>query len=58
MMRAFSHRYRWHKRLVPMRDRPNDASMLTRKATVFTNPADVLQFPSNDVARTRRFASH
>ena len=57
MMRAFSHRYRWHKRFVPMLDRPNDVGILTRNPTVFAD-ADVEQFVPNDDARTRRFATH
>ena len=57
MMRAFSHRYRWHKRLVPMRVRPNDASMLTSCPKVLAD-ADPVQLKASDDARTTRFASH
>ena len=57
MARAFSYRYRWHKRFVPMPDSPKVASRLMRTRAVFAVSVEV-QFVPNAVAVTRRFASH
>jgi hypothetical protein len=57
MARAFSYKYRWHKRFVPMTDRPKVASKLMRIRAVFA-VSDAVQFSPNAVAVTRRFASH
>jgi hypothetical protein len=57
MTRAFSTRYRWHRRFVPMTERPNVARMFTRKSAMFA-VSDCTQFCPNAVAATRKFASH
>jgi hypothetical protein len=57
MARAFSYKYRWHKRFVPMIDRPKVASKLMKKRAVLT-VSDAVQFSTTAVAVTRRFASH
>ena len=57
MARAFSYKYRWHKRFVPMIDRPKVASNSMRKGAVRA-VSDAVQLSPNAVAVTRRFASH